>query len=111
MFIEEKEAYAEVFRETVDKTTNQPLYIVKVSFPDIGLYINGIRAMRSIEYPDNPLWIQLPVFKLPNGSIIKHIEVAATSDLRTAINELSRKAVAEYLKRKNQHGDSLSRPP
>ena len=103
--IDDQQAFAIVFRETVDKSTDEPLYIIKVSFPDVGMFVNGIRVMRSIEYPDRPLWVRMPGFMRGN-TFITHIELSKNSDLWLLIERLSRKAVADYLKKKANGDDN-----
>jgi hypothetical protein len=50
---------AEVYKET-----GEPLvWLVKVKFPEIKLYISGIRVQDSIKYPGE-LWAQPPAYKV-----------------------------------------------
>jgi len=60
--IDEEMIEAEVYRHKINES-NIPIYLVKVSFLDIGLYINSITAQPSTKFPSKELWVQLPRYK------------------------------------------------
>ena len=60
--IDETMVESEVYTHKISKS-KIPIYSVKVSFADIGLYINSITAQPSTKFPGKEYWVQMPRYK------------------------------------------------
>ena len=92
MQIDESFIESEVYTTTKDRSGND-IYFVKVSFIDIGLYINSITVRKSPKHPDKGLWVQPPKYP-PNWK--QHLEFSGDSPFWKLIEEAALKAVDNY---------------
>lgn len=69
-------------------------YRAKVCFPDVGLYISGIRAKQS-KYPEKPLWVQLPSY-VARGKRIEPFECSENGPFKQLLIRLITDAVSEH---------------
>ena len=58
--IDEQFIEAEIYKQI--PTKSGPMYLAKISFIDIGLYISGITIRKSPKEPDE-WWVQLPAYR------------------------------------------------
>ncbi len=93
--IDEEYADAEVRSDFLNRKTHTHMYSVKVSFTDIGFYINGITVEPSPKKPEEGLWVQLPRYKAA-GKYRWPLEMSKSSPLWKLIERISRKAVEDY---------------
>lgn len=88
--IDESLATAEVY----GFTRTGDFYQVKVSLPDIGTYITGIRVKDSIHSDKSP-WVQMPSYKV-NNDWHPTIEFSNSSPMRELIHKLALEAVSAH---------------
>ncbi|HUB94078.1 MAG TPA: hypothetical protein VMB52_06265 [Verrucomicrobiae bacterium] len=101
--VNEDSVEAEVYVTT--GTPDTPVYLVKVSFWEIGVYINGIRVQESPKFPDRGLWVQLPGFNV-KGRFYKTIECSKDSPFFELVNRKAQEAVEKY---RNENEPSSSK--
>ena len=85
---------AEVYYSFVNQKKQTTVYLVKVSILDIGLYINSITVQPSNKFPEK-LWVQSPRFNI-RGTFVWPLQMQKDSPMRSLIEELALKAVADY---------------
>jgi hypothetical protein len=81
--------YAEVYARNEKGT-----YMVKVSFPEVGMYLNGIKVVPSKNKEDE-YRVYAPAYRVGKGWK-QHIEFSGNSELWGLIKEEAIKAVHEY---------------
>lgn len=69
------------------------VYYVKISLPDIGMYISGITVKKSPKY--GGWWVQMPYYKNHRGNTKNYIEFDQESSAYIAIERICTKAVEE----------------
>lgn len=92
--VNEEYVEAEVYLETVSGSV--PTYLVKVKFPEIGVYISGIRVQESPKRPEDGWWVQMPAVKI-GFQWKKTIECEGGSPFFEIVQSKSRQAVDSYL--------------
>lgn len=85
---------AEVYKETTVKGV--VVFLVKVKFLEIGLYINSIRVQESPKFPERGMWVQLPV-STGGGRYYKVMECDGSSPFLEMVTRKSQRAVKDYL--------------
>ena len=98
--VNEEYVEAEVYMETVSGSA--PVYLVKVKFPEIGVYISGIRVQESPKRPEAGLWVQMPAAKV-GLQWKKQIECENGSPFFEIVERKSRQAVDDYLEGEKQY--------
>ncbi len=73
--------------------TNKQIHFVKVTIPDLNLYINSI-TVRPSKKEVGP-WFQMPAI-FAGGKMIRPIELPKSSILYSIIRDLTMRAVVEY---------------
>lgn len=81
--------YAEVYARNEKGT-----YMVKVSFPEVGMYINGIKVVPS-KNNEGEYKVYAPAYSTGKGWK-QHLEFSGNSELWALISEEAIKAVHEY---------------
>lgn len=81
---------AEVYTKTV-----KDVYYVKVTFPELHMYINSITVRQSIKYPDGELWVQMPAFRI-GSRWVRPIEFSSDSQLQVLIKDAVLRAVDQF---------------
>ena len=92
MQVDESYIESEVYTTSKDKNGDD-IYVVKVSFLDIGCYINSITVRKSLKYPNKGWWVQPPKYP-PKWK--QHIEFSGDSSFWKLIEEAALKAVDTY---------------
>ncbi|HSX42713.1 MAG TPA: hypothetical protein VLF59_01370 [Candidatus Saccharimonadales bacterium] len=82
-------AEANVYRRT-GSSTGSVIYLVKVSFTDIRLFISAIRVQQSKK--DSNWWVQLPVYKV-GYQWVKPFETSGDSPFFKLVEQLAIQAV------------------
>jgi hypothetical protein len=80
---------AEVYRKT-----DKGVYLVKVSFPSMGMFISSWTVRQSTQYPENGPWVQAPSIKA--GRWIKIIEFKNDCELYDLIRDEILRAVDKW---------------
>lgn len=89
MQIDSSNNYSEVSKR------NNGTYFVKLHFPDVGLYVSGIRVIPSKLVQDEYV-VYKPAILNSNGEWKTNYEYDNTSELLAFFKELALKAVDEY---------------
>lgn len=90
MRIDESNIHAVVYAKT-----EKGIYYVKVTFPELHMYINSITVRQSIKDPDGELWVQMPAFRI-GARWVKPLEFSGDSQLQVLIKDAALRAVDEY---------------
>ena len=94
IYIDESYAESVVYHSFVNKR-HENVYLVKVSFLDIGLHVNSITVQPSPKHPERGLWVQLPRFN-SKGHWIWPLQIRKDSPIRELIDRLALQAVDNY---------------
>ena len=95
--------YAEVYARNEKGT-----YFVKVSFPEVGMYLNGLRVAASKNKEDG-YRVYPPAYRAGKGWK-QHLEFSGSSELWGLIKEEAIKAVNEYQVVDFYDGEQLTTP-
>jgi hypothetical protein len=90
MHIDENTIQGEVYAKT-----EKGIYYVKVTFPELHMYINSITVRQSTKYPDGELWVQMPAFRI-GSRWVKPLEFSSDSQLLILIKDAALRAVDAY---------------
>ena len=85
---------AEVYKETMVK--GAPVYLVKVKFLDVGIYLTGIRVQESPKFPERGWWVQLPA-SYSGFRYYQVIECDGASPFLEMVTRHSSEAVDDYI--------------
>jgi len=67
-------------------------YYVKISLPDLGIYVSGITVKKSVKY--SGWWVQMPYYKdYKTGVAKRYIEFDQESPIRPRVEQLCIEAV------------------
>src|SRR5665213_1837832 len=88
--IDTSKIFADVYHQN-----DKGVYYAKVSFPDLGLYINSWTIRQSDKYPEKGLWVQPPSFYM-GKRWIKVLEFRNDSELFDLIREEILRAVDRW---------------
>lgn len=94
MQIDESYIESEVYTTTKDKS-GKDIFFVKISFLDVGFYINSITVKHSPKYPEKGLWVQPPKYTY-KGQWKQHLEFSGDSSFWKLIEEVTLKAIHDY---------------
>ncbi|HUD05393.1 MAG TPA: hypothetical protein VMR18_00515 [Candidatus Saccharimonadales bacterium] len=94
LVIDDNEAEAEVYKHDLTKH-NTVRYLVKVSFPNVGLYISGVTVQISPLHPEEGLWVQLPATR-SGTRWYKPFETSKDSPFFKLVEAAALKAVDVY---------------
>ena len=92
--INEEYVEADCYMSSVTKAGNT-VYMVKISFTEIGLYMSGITVQNSIKFPDKGLWVQPPHYSA-RGKWVWPIEYSRGSPFRELVESHALEAVSKY---------------
>lgn len=90
--INAKSAEANVYFDFVNDKSRH-VYLVKVSFPDVGMFINSITVQPNPKAPDK-LWVQQPRY-FHKGKWVWPVQLDKSKELWPLIERLALEAVAQ----------------
>lgn len=93
LLIDPTQAKASVYYDFKNAKGNH-VHLVKVSFTDLGIYINSITVQPSPKYPGT-LWVQAPRFNI-RGTWVWPVQLEKKSPFKKLIETLALKAVDEF---------------